>query len=73
MQLPRLLKFKAKKVNSTNISLNIFHHNIRGLNDKHDELIQLFQLHGINPHILCLTKYHMVEQDLLHLTLEVIY
>jgi hypothetical protein len=29
-----------------------------------------FEIDGINPHILSLSKHHMVEQDLLHLPLD---
>jgi hypothetical protein len=50
-------------------SLNIFHQNIRGLRNKSDELTHSFEIDGIHPHILCLSKHHMVKQDLLHLTL----
>jgi exonuclease III len=50
-------------------SLHIFHQNIRGLRSKIDELINSFEIDNINPHILCFTKHHMEEQDLLHLTL----
>jgi hypothetical protein len=48
-------------------SLNIFHQNIRGQRNKSDKLIHSFEVDGINPHILCLSK---VKQDLLHLTLD---
>jgi hypothetical protein len=50
-------------------SLNIFHQNIRGLRNKSDELTHSFEIDGIHPHVLCLSKHHMVKQDLLHLTL----
>jgi hypothetical protein len=33
-------------------------------------MIHSFEIYGINPHILCLSEHHMVEQDLLHLTLD---
>jgi hypothetical protein len=58
----------SKNVNSLN-SLNVFHQNIKGPRNKRDELIHSFEIDGINPHMLCLSKHHMVEQDLLHLTL----
>jgi hypothetical protein len=32
--------------------------------------MQSFEIDGINPHILCPSKHHMVEQDLLLLTLD---
>jgi hypothetical protein len=51
-------------------SLNIFHQNIRVLRNKRDELIHSFERDGINSHVLCLSKHHMVEQDLLNLTLD---
>jgi hypothetical protein len=50
-------------------SLNIFRQNIRGLRKKCDELIYSLEIDGMYPHILCLSQHHMVEQDLLHLTL----
>jgi hypothetical protein len=62
-------KVYSKNVNSLN-SLNIFHQNIRELIYKSDEFIHSFEIHGINLHILCLSEHHMVEQDLLHLTLD---
>jgi hypothetical protein len=36
--------------------------------EKSDELIYSSEIDVINPHVLCLSKHHMVEQDLLHLT-----
>jgi predicted lipase len=59
-------KFHTKNVNS----LNIFHENIRGLRNTRDELIHSFEIDGINSHTLCLSEHHMVEQVLLHLTLD---
>jgi rRNA maturation protein Rpf1 len=50
-------------------SVNIFHHNTRELRNKSDELINSFVLDSINPHILCLSEFHVEEQDLLNLTL----
>jgi len=32
------------------------------------ELINYFKMDGINPHIMCISKHHMKEQDMLHLT-----
>jgi exonuclease III len=59
-------KFYSKNVNS----LNTVHQNIRGLRNKTDELIHSFETDCINPHVLCLSELHMVEQDSLHLTLD---
>ena len=50
-------------------SLQIFHQNIRGLRSKNDELINSLETDNINPHVLCFSKYHMEEQDVLHLSL----
>jgi hypothetical protein len=61
-------KVHSKSVDSP-ITLNIFHQNIRGLRNKCDELIYSLEMDGIYLHILCLSEHHMVEQDLLHLTL----
>jgi hypothetical protein len=61
-------KVHSKNVDSP-ISLNIFHQNINELRNKCDELIYSLEIDGIYPHILCLNEHHMVEQDLLHLTL----
>jgi hypothetical protein len=33
-------------------------------------IVLSFEIDSINPHVLCLSKPHMVEQDLLHLTLD---
>jgi len=57
-----------KNVDLSN-SLYIFHQNIRGLRSKSDELILSFEIDNIHPHKLCLSEHHMVEQELLHLTL----
>jgi hypothetical protein len=48
----------------TSNTINIFHQNIRGLRSKHDELLHSFEIDNINPHILCLSEHHMVEQEL---------
>jgi hypothetical protein len=45
-------------------SINIFNQNIRGLRSKSDELLHSFEVDNINPHILCLSEHHMVEQEL---------
>jgi hypothetical protein len=42
----------------------------KGLMNKSDELKHSFEIDGMNAHRLCLSKHHMVEQDLLHLTLD---
>jgi hypothetical protein len=49
---------------------NIVHQNIRGLRSKRDELLHSFEIHNINPHILCLSAHYMVEQGLLHLMMD---
>jgi hypothetical protein len=49
-------------------SLNIFHENIRGLRNKSDKLMNSSVVDSINPHILCLSKHHMEEKDLMNLT-----
>jgi hypothetical protein len=43
--------------------------NITGLRSKNDELIHSFETDNINPHILRLNEYHMVQQELMHLTI----
>lgn len=49
-------------------SLNIFHQNVRRLKSS-DELIYAFETDSKNPHVLCLSEHHMVEQELLHPTI----
>jgi hypothetical protein len=65
--------YLVSKVHRENVdslkSLSIFQQYIRGLRNKTDELINSFEIDVIYPHILCLRKHHMVEQDLLYLTL----
>jgi hypothetical protein len=51
------------------ISVNIFHQNIKGLRSKRDELPHSFKIDNINPHILCLSECHMVEQEHVYLTM----
>ena len=46
-------------------SLTILHQNIRVLRNKSEELINSFEIDKINPHVLCFTEHHMVEQYLL--------
>jgi hypothetical protein len=46
----------------------IFHQNIRGLRNKSDELLHSFEIDATSPHVLCLSEHRMVEQDLLHLS-----
>jgi exonuclease III len=45
----------------------VFHQNIRGLNDKIEEL--MISLHNQLPNIICLTKHHMIDYkiDALHI------
>jgi hypothetical protein len=50
-------------------SINIFHQHIRGLRSERDELIHFFETDNINAHILSLSEHRMVEQELLHLTM----
>ena len=40
-----------------------------GLRSKSEELVLLFEMENINPHILCLSEHHIEEHELLHLTL----
>jgi hypothetical protein len=47
----------------------IFHQNTRDLRNESDELIHSFEIDAINAHILLLSEHHMVEQDLLHLSI----
>jgi hypothetical protein len=65
---PTILEVHKQNAESSN-SVNIFHQNIRGLRSKSDEIIHSFEIDNINPYILCLSEHHMVEQELLHLTL----
>jgi hypothetical protein len=51
-------------------SINIFHQNIRGLRSKGNESIHSFETGNINPHILCLSEHHMIEQELLPLAMD---
>jgi hypothetical protein len=60
------LKAHIQNVKPLNL-INIFHHNIRGLKNKTDELLHYFEMDNTNPHILCLGEHHMVEQELRHL------
>jgi hypothetical protein len=50
-------------------SVTIFYQNIRGLRNKSGELICSFEIDTTKPHILCLSEHHIVEQDLLHLSI----
>jgi hypothetical protein len=52
-----------------NAFFNIFNRNIRGQRSKFDESMNLFEMYGINLHILCLSEHHMEGQDVLNLTL----
>jgi hypothetical protein len=63
-----VLEVHKQNIDSSN-SVNIFHQNIRGFRSKSDELIHSFEVDTISPHILCLSKHHVVEQELLHLTI----
>jgi hypothetical protein len=45
-------------------SFKIFHQNIRGLKDKHDELICSLNSFNINPHLLCISEYYTIEHNL---------
>jgi hypothetical protein len=61
-------KVQSENANLLN-SVNIFHQNIRGLRNKSDKFLYSSEIYGINPHILCISKHHMIEQDMIHLTL----
>jgi hypothetical protein len=52
------------------VSLNNFSHDVRGLRNKRDELIHYFEIDDVNLHVMCESEHHMVELDLLHLTLD---
>jgi hypothetical protein len=52
------------------VSLNNFSHDVMGLRSKRDELIHSFEIDDINLHVVCESEHHMVELDLLHLTLD---
>jgi hypothetical protein len=49
--------------------LTILHQSIRRIRNKSEELINSLKIDGIDPHILCFSEHHMVEQDLLLLKL----
>lgn len=70
--LPFLGKLYLMKVHSKHINfqnpLNVFHQNIVGVRKKSDEL-NSFQIDGTNLHLLCINEYHVLQQDLLHHTL----
>jgi len=41
-------------------SLSLFYHNIRGLNDKSEELISSLLANSMKPHIICLTEQNLL-------------
>jgi hypothetical protein len=45
--------------------LAILHQNSRIIRNKSEELINSLKIDGIDPHILCFSEHHVVEQDLL--------
>jgi hypothetical protein len=47
-------------------SLTVVHQNIRGLRNKSEKLINPFEIDKINPHVLCFTEHHMVEQEMVY-------
>ena len=51
---------KDRTVNASN-SLQIFHHNIRGLGSTTNEFINFLELLNINPHVLCFSEYRNEE------------
>jgi hypothetical protein len=50
-------------------SVTAFHQNVRGLRNKSEKLLHSFEILTIRPEILHLSEHHMVEQDLLHLSI----
>jgi exonuclease III len=61
----------SNKCNSKTFSKNtfkIFHQNIRGLKNKHNEL--LCHLQEFAPHVLCLTEHHLDGDQISHLNLD---
>ena len=42
---------------SSNKALMIFHQNIRGLEDKTDEIVNIIETNP--PHVLCFTEHHL--------------
>jgi hypothetical protein len=59
---------KSKHKRSDNISLSIFHQNIRGLWSKLDEL-ECHLLYSL-PVLLCLTEHHLTQMEILSLNTE---
>jgi hypothetical protein len=59
--------FEKKNLQS---SLSLFQQNIRGLNDKHEELICSLLTHNINHQIICLREHYTMEQKLSSTSLE---
>jgi len=59
--------FEKKNLQS---SLSLFQQNIRGLNDKHEELICSILTHNINHQIIWLTEYYTKEQKLSSTSME---
>jgi hypothetical protein len=59
---------KSKHQRTDNISLSIFHQNIRGLRSKLDEL----ECHLLSnlPVLLCLTEHHLTEMEIQSLNTE---
>ena len=51
-------------------SLSLFYQNIRGRNDKSEELISSLLANSMKPHIICLTEHYTTEQNLLLIYLE---
>jgi hypothetical protein len=49
--------------------LAILHQTIRSIRNKSEELINSLKIDRVDPHILCFSEHHMVEQHLLFLKL----
>jgi hypothetical protein len=65
----RLNKQLTEKQNQQS-SLSLFHQNIRGLNDKCEELIFSLLANSIKPYMICLTEHYTTEHNLLLIYLE---
>jgi exonuclease III len=56
---------ESRKNTELNHSLSILHQNIRSIRNKSEELTNSLKRDEIDPHVLCFSEHHMVEQDLL--------
>jgi hypothetical protein len=49
--------------------LSIHHQNARSLSSKKDELSAIFEEECSSPHPICISEHHMVERELLNLSM----